>query len=48
MHLNSIDFAVIVVYLVGITAFGIKMGYRRNASSRINISSPTNRWAGSP
>ena len=33
MHLNSIDFAVIVVYLVGITAFGIWVGFRRHAST---------------
>ena len=33
MHLNSIDFAVIVVYLVGITTFGIWVGFRRHAST---------------
>src|SRR6202522_3824988 len=32
MAISPIDVIVIAVYLVGITAFGIKMGYRRNAS----------------
>jgi SSS family solute:Na+ symporter len=34
MAISPIDVVVIAVYLVGITAFGIKMGYRRNASSQ--------------
>jgi solute:Na+ symporter, SSS family len=34
MAISPIDVIVIAVYLVGITAFGIKMGYRRNASSQ--------------
>jgi solute:Na+ symporter, SSS family len=34
MALSPIDAIVIVVYLVGITAFGIRVGYRRNASSQ--------------
>src|ERR1700728_4539159 len=34
MAISPIDGIVIAVYLVGITAFGIKMGYRRNASSQ--------------
>lgn len=29
-----IDVAVIAIYLIGITAFGIWIGYRRNASSQ--------------
>lgn len=33
MNLSWIDIAVIAVYLIGITAFGIKVGYRRNATS---------------
>src|SRR5882724_10576966 len=33
MAIAPIDAIVIAVYLVGITAFGIKVGYRRNASS---------------
>jgi SSS family solute:Na+ symporter len=33
MAIAPIDAVVIAVYLVGITAFGIKVGYRRNASS---------------
>ena len=34
MAISPIDVIVIAVYLIGITAFGIKMGYRRNASSQ--------------
>src|ERR1700677_3574902 len=34
MAISPLDAVVIAVYLVGITAFGIKMGYRRNASSQ--------------
>lgn len=34
MTISPIDAVVIAVYLVGITAFGIKTGYRRNASSQ--------------
>ena len=34
MAIAPIDTIVIAVYLVGITAFGIKVGYRRNASSQ--------------
>ncbi|MGC2402009.1 MAG: sodium/solute symporter [Acidobacteriaceae bacterium] len=34
MAISSIDAIVIAVYLVGITAFGIRVGYRRNASSQ--------------
>lgn len=34
MNVSIIDVAVIVIYLVGITAFGIWMGYRRNTSSQ--------------
>jgi SSS family solute:Na+ symporter len=34
MAIAPIDAIVIAVYLVGITAFGIKVGYRRNASSQ--------------
>jgi SSS family solute:Na+ symporter len=34
MAISPIDAIVIAVYLVGITAFGIKVGYRRNASSQ--------------
>ena len=33
MAIAPLDAIVIAVYLVGITAFGIKVGYRRNASS---------------
>src|ERR1700704_1041354 len=33
MAIAPIDAIVIAVYLVGITAFGIKVGYRRHASS---------------
>src|SRR6201996_1577755 len=33
MTIAPLDAIVIAVYLVGITAFGIKVGYRRNASS---------------
>ena len=33
MHISMIDVAVIAIYLVGITAFGIWVGYRRNATS---------------
>ena len=34
MAISWIDAVVIAVYLVGITAFGIKVGYRRDASSQ--------------
>jgi SSS family solute:Na+ symporter len=34
MAISPVDAIVIAVYLVGITAFGIKAGYRRNASSQ--------------
>jgi SSS family solute:Na+ symporter len=34
MTISPIDAVVIALYLVGITAFGIKTGYRRNASSQ--------------
>jgi SSS family solute:Na+ symporter len=34
MAVSPIDAIVIAVYLIGITAFGIKAGYRRNASSQ--------------
>jgi solute:Na+ symporter, SSS family len=34
MAISPIDAIVIAVYLIGITAFGIKVGYRRNASSQ--------------
>ena len=34
MPISPIDAIVIAVYLVGITAFGIKVGYRRDASSQ--------------
>jgi SSS family solute:Na+ symporter len=34
MAISPIDAIVIAVYLVGITAFGIKVGYRRDASSQ--------------
>ena len=33
MHISMIDVAVIAIYLIGITAFGIWVGYRRNATS---------------
>ncbi|HEY1789792.1 MAG TPA: sodium/solute symporter [Verrucomicrobiae bacterium] len=33
MNISMIDAAVIAIYLIGITAFGIWVGYRRNASS---------------
>jgi SSS family solute:Na+ symporter len=33
MNVSSIDIAVIAIYLIGITAFGIWVGYRRNTSS---------------
>lgn len=33
MHISLIDVAVIAIYLIGITAFGIWVGYRRDASS---------------
>jgi len=33
MNISWIDVAVIAIYLIGITAFGIWIGYRRNASS---------------
>ena len=33
MHISSIDVAVIAIYLIGITAFGIWVGYRKNTSS---------------
>src|SRR5512133_789342 len=33
-NVSSIDVAVIAIYLVGITAFGIWIGYRRNTSSQ--------------
>lgn len=33
MNISFIDIAVIIVYLVGITIFGIWIGYRRNASA---------------
>jgi SSS family solute:Na+ symporter len=32
-HISMIDKAVIAIYLIGITAFGIWIGYRRNTSS---------------
>lgn len=34
MHVSSIDVAVIAIYLIGITAFGIWIGYRKNTSSQ--------------
>ena len=34
MNVSPIDAAVIAVYLIGITAFGIWIGYRRNTSSQ--------------
>jgi len=34
MQIASIDVVIIAVYLVGITAFGIWIGYRKNSSSR--------------
>ena len=34
MAISPIDAIVIAVYLVGITAFGIKVGYQRKASSQ--------------
>ena len=33
MRASPLDLVVIAVYLVGITAFGIRVGYRRNAST---------------
>lgn len=33
MNISPIDVAVIFIYLIGITAFGIWIGYRRNASA---------------
>ncbi|MFM8983235.1 MAG: sodium:solute symporter family transporter [Spartobacteria bacterium] len=33
MHISMIDVAVIAIYLIGITAFGIWVGYRREATS---------------
>ena len=33
MNIDTIDLIVIAVYLLGITAIGIKVGYRKNASS---------------
>jgi SSS family solute:Na+ symporter len=33
MNISMIDVAVIAIYLIGITAFGIWVGYRRNSSS---------------
>lgn len=33
MNISAIDVAVIAIYLIGITAFGIWIGYRRNTSS---------------
>ncbi len=45
MHLNAIDLTVIAVYLVGITAIGIKAGFRRNASSeQYFLASKSLRW----
>ena len=32
--MNAVDTAVLILYLVGITAFGIWVGFRRNASSK--------------
>ena len=34
MHISTIDIIVIAAYLLGITAFGIWVGYRKNASSQ--------------
>jgi len=34
MNISLIDVAVIAIYLIGITAFGIWIGYRRNTSSQ--------------
>ena len=34
MQLSPIDIAVMAIYLVGITAFGIWIGYRRNTTSQ--------------
>jgi len=34
MNVSPIDVAVIAIYLIGITAFGIWIGYRRNTSSQ--------------
>jgi SSS family solute:Na+ symporter len=34
MNVNPIDVAVIAIYLIGITAFGIWIGYRKNTSSQ--------------
>ncbi len=34
MHVSPIDVAVIAIYLIGITAFGIWIGYRKNTSSQ--------------
>ncbi len=34
MHISPIDVAVIAIYLIGITAFGIWVGYRKNTSSQ--------------
>jgi len=33
MHISMIDVAVIAIYLIGITAFGIWVGYRRETTS---------------
>jgi solute:Na+ symporter, SSS family len=33
MHLNTVDFTIIAVYLIGITAIGVRAGFRRHASS---------------
>ena len=33
MNISTIDVAVIAIHLIGITAFGIWIGYRRNTSS---------------
>jgi SSS family solute:Na+ symporter len=33
VHASLLDLTVIAVYLVGITAFGIRVGYRRDAST---------------
>ena len=33
MHLNTVDFVVIAVYLIGITVIGVRAGFRRHASS---------------
>ena len=33
MNVSSIDIAVIIIYLVGITAFGIWVGYRKHSTT---------------